>query len=460
MRLMKKKKYTASRTGFSALFFLALLFSTIPANDTQAQSVLDAAQSDSLTYSLYLSGQWDKLIVAGKNAIKMGVDHYYMQMRVGIAYYNRADFRKAIRYFENAGRLNPSDPTANEYLYFSYLFSGRQSDAKLQLKYLTEEQKKSSAIGKIKFLQEIYVESGPGIFAVENAENRNRQIHGTDSIYSKKYSYQNLFYFHGGFGLNISPAVTLYQGYTKVGVTMNQSIDYLYESWPTFTHRTSQDEYYGNISLAARKGWQFNSSWHLIGLKYHLREDAFVDSLNMVVADTAIIKENTAVFAFSLRRDFDRFALEASVDMGNFTGQRYFQTGLFGYTYPLGNLNFYTQTGIIRMKSPDNAHWIFHQMAGLKLMNNLWLEASGTFGSLRNYAENNAFVIYNTPEDIDFKLESNLIFQVSDNVSFSLRTRYMQRVNSFIYYTSSDAYKIIENAYGYYAIIGGIKWKL
>jgi tetratricopeptide (TPR) repeat protein len=460
MKWMKKKKHTANLFRATAQFLLAIIFSAIVVPNAHAQAVPVTSHADSLTYSLYLSGQWNELIVAGKEAIAKGLDHYYMQMRVGIAFYSQADYRKAIRYFETALRLVPGDAVANEYLYYSYLFSGRQSDAYLQLKYLTEEQKKSPGINKIKFLEEIYMESGPGIFANENLENPKRRIRGADSIYSKNYTYQNLFYFHSGIRFRLSPAITLYQGYSGVGVTMDQEVEYLQQPWPTFTYRTSQNEYYGNLSLAARKGWLFNTSWHLIRLKYNLREDTFVDSLNSIVADTAGIKENTTVFAFSLRRDFDLFALEATASTGNFAGDSYFQAGLFGYTYPLGNLNFYTQTGLIRITSPQNKNWIFHQMAGLKLMNNLWLEALGTFGSLQNYSENNAFVIYNTPEAIDFKLEGNLIFQVNDNVSFSLRTRYMQRENSFVYYTSSDEFIIIEKPYGYYAIIGGIKWKL
>jgi tetratricopeptide (TPR) repeat protein len=460
MKFLKQKKYADIFFRAAALFLMALFCLIIVAPKAQAQAIPATTPADSLTYSLYLSGQWNELIVAGKEAIAKGVDHYFMQMRVGIAFYNQPDYRKAIRYFETALRIVPGDAVASEYLYYSYLFSGRQSDAFLQLKHLTQEQKHSAGIKHNRIVEEIYMESGPGIFAGENIANRNRMMQGSDSIYSKNYTYQNLFYFHGGIRFRLSPAITLYQGYSGVGVTMNQEVEYLQQPWPTFTYRTSQNEYYGNLSLAPRKGWLFNTSWHLIRLKYNLREDAFVDSLNRVVADTTAIKENTTVFAFSLRRDFDLFALEATLSKGDFAGESYLQAGLFGYIYPLGNLNFYTQTGLIRITSPQNKNWIFHQMAGLKLMNNLWLEASGTFGSLQNYAENNAFVVYNTPEAIDFKLEGNLIFQVSNNVSFSLRTRYMQRVNSFVYYTSSDEFKIIEKPYGYYAIIGGIKWKL
>jgi len=441
-------------------FFVGLFIMILLCNQTHAQSPYEVAKADSLTYSLYLAEQWDDLIIAGNNAIRSGIDHYYMQMRVGIAWYSKANYRRAIPYFENAHRQFPADIAANEYLYFSYLFSGRKGDANLQSKNLTKENKAANGIKKMGFFEEIYLESGPGIYANESITNRGTHLQGTDSIYSKNYSYQNLFYLHGGLRMRISPAITVYQGYGRVDVTMNQEVDYLKMPWPDFTNRTSQNEYYGNASFALRNGWLITPAWHLVSLNYQLREDAFVDSLNMVLADTTGKRENTSVFALAIRRDFNLFALEATAVKGNFAGDSYLQAGLFGYVYPFGNLNFYTQTGIFWMNRPEISHLIFHQLIGMKLTTDLWFETSGTFGNLRNYTENNAFVVYNTPEDIDFKLEGNLIFEVSNHFSFSLRTRYMQRINSFVYYTSADEYKIIGKPYGYYAIIGGIKWKL
>jgi hypothetical protein len=459
---MKVCKTIILRPSFRKLPVVLAVFILMVTSSSKAhaQSSAEISKADSLTYSLYLSQQWDELIVAGKKAIEFGVDNYYMQMRVGIAWYNKANYRKAIRYFENARRLFPNDATANEYLYYSYLFSGRQGDATLQLRNLSAEHKETLEIGWPRFLEEIYIESGPGIYSNETIENRNNQLRGTDSIYSKNYSYQNLFYFYGGLRLRISPAISVYQGYGRVDVTMKQEIDYLKMPWPDFSYRTGQNEYYGNLSLALGNGWQITPAWHLIGLKYQLREDTYVDSLNLVLADTAKISENTSVVGLSIRRDFDLFGLEACAAKGDFDGESYFQAGLLAYTYPFGNLNFYTQTGLFWMKRPENSNIIFHQMIGMKLMNNLWFEIEATIGNLRNYTENNAFVIYNTPEDIDFKLEGNLIFQINRHIAFSLRVRHMQRVNSFVYYTSADAYKIIEEPYGYYAIIGGIKWKL
>ena len=57
--------------------------------------------ADSLTYALYQQQQWDELIRTGTDAIRAGVDHFYMQMRVGIAFYSTQNYRRSIPFFRD-----------------------------------------------------------------------------------------------------------------------------------------------------------------------------------------------------------------------------------------------------------------------------------------------------------------------------------------------------------------------
>ena len=82
------------------------------------------------TYNLYLKSDWSALIKTGKRALKNNIDFYYLQVRMGIAYYELKKYRKAIPYFENARKQNSDDELIKEYLYYSYLFSGRVDDAR------------------------------------------------------------------------------------------------------------------------------------------------------------------------------------------------------------------------------------------------------------------------------------------------------------------------------------------
>ncbi len=85
---------------------------------------------DKETYSQYLQANWKELIKTGKLSLKNEVDFYYLQVRMGIAYYELKKYRNAIPYFENARKQNTENELVNEYLYYSYLFSGRSFDAR------------------------------------------------------------------------------------------------------------------------------------------------------------------------------------------------------------------------------------------------------------------------------------------------------------------------------------------
>ncbi len=78
------------------------------------------------------------MIKAGEEAIELGIDYYYLRMRVGIAAYELEDYSKAISHFKKALEFNSADDTAKEYLYFAYKFLGREMEADNTAKEFSE----------------------------------------------------------------------------------------------------------------------------------------------------------------------------------------------------------------------------------------------------------------------------------------------------------------------------------
>ena len=64
-----------------------------------AQDTLSAASVEQKTYQLYLDKNWNELITYGNKAIEKGYDYFYLQLRVGIAYYEKKNYRIAEIYF-------------------------------------------------------------------------------------------------------------------------------------------------------------------------------------------------------------------------------------------------------------------------------------------------------------------------------------------------------------------------
>ena len=101
------------------------------ANIASAQEKLNTMEVDRQSYALYEQQQWKPLIALARSAMKQDIDFYYLWYRLGIAYYELKKYRQAIPCFENVLQQSPDDRTAQEYLYYAYLFAGRQEDARM-----------------------------------------------------------------------------------------------------------------------------------------------------------------------------------------------------------------------------------------------------------------------------------------------------------------------------------------
>ena len=101
--------------GFLSLFF----------QRTEGQDEYDFNLYNSETYRLYLEEEWDSLIILGKAALNQDMDYYYLRMRLGIAFYQKKNYRVAANHFTRALEMNQGDPAALEYLYYARLMAGQ-----------------------------------------------------------------------------------------------------------------------------------------------------------------------------------------------------------------------------------------------------------------------------------------------------------------------------------------------
>jgi hypothetical protein len=103
------------------LMIIVLFFSSHTAK--AAPDSLNFKTADSETYKYYIQQKWDSVIYIGNEALNDGIDYYYLRMRIGIAYYNKKQYRLAEPHFIKAIKLNSADDYAKEYLYYCYLYS-------------------------------------------------------------------------------------------------------------------------------------------------------------------------------------------------------------------------------------------------------------------------------------------------------------------------------------------------
>lgn len=426
-----------------------------------AQKVPGMKEIDSITWALYNRADWSRLAEKGNEAIKNGIDYYYLRMRVGIAYYEMENYRAAIPHFKKALEFNPMDKVAVEYLYLCYLSGGRKYDAQKISNKLGKSARERLGLYRQPVVEEIYIEGGPSKVGDIKQEERphRRPPPVADTIYNSGYYYNNIYYGHAGIKLRLSPSISIYQGYSYLEAPVTEKLTYMNERVPDFEYTTIQHEYYGNLEVNLPGSVLVTPSFHMLWIKYGLRVDQYNPETFSLDYDTVVERENMSVASLSLRKDVGAFAAEISGTYGNFGHTVQKQLTLAGYYYPLGNLDFYGKTGVTYLWNENDNRWIFHQLLGWSPAEKLWLEATADIGQLQDYAEKNAFVVYNVPEKINYKIEGVLLYEFSENLELSLRYRYMQRVNSYLYYTSYEDFTFKETKYPYHTIIGGIKWK-
>ena len=103
-----------------ALFFFIALW---------AQQKWNYPEVEKKSYELYLQKDWTGLIEFGKKANHNGIDYFYLQTRIGIAYYNLKLYRKSTDYLMKAWENDQSFEWLQEYLYYSLIYSARYAEA-------------------------------------------------------------------------------------------------------------------------------------------------------------------------------------------------------------------------------------------------------------------------------------------------------------------------------------------
>jgi hypothetical protein len=96
----------------------------------------------------------------------------------------------------------------------------------------------------------------------------------------------------------------------------------------------------------------------------------------------------------------------------------------------------------------------------VKVFPKLWAEGAMTYGNLQNYAEGNAFVVFNTGDKILYKCGVALLSTISKHIELSLRYDCFNRENTYYSMNSSFQIESVHVDYKTQSIIGGLKWML
>jgi tetratricopeptide (TPR) repeat protein len=188
--------------------FLIIVFS-IFSSVALSQDTINFNNIDLKTYGFAYYGEWDSVIHYGKLGLANDIDYFYLRLRLGEAYYYKQNYSTAIKHFEKALKSNSADASAQEFLYYSYLFSGRESDVDFYGAGLPEAEKKDVSLKKNTLLKNVYFETGP-CASNNSSKNGNINMEGSNNLGGNADLTNNLYYAHLGLNFSLCKWLSVY----------------------------------------------------------------------------------------------------------------------------------------------------------------------------------------------------------------------------------------------------------
>jgi hypothetical protein len=319
----------------------------------------------------------------------------------------KGNYSDAKYHFQKALSFDSYNQFTLEYLYYSYLNTGKDEAAAFIERKLNPELRKILLIKSFKLIESFDLEY-------------NYKFAGT-------ISRSNPQYFRLGINSKLGYRLSLYQSLS----TYRQAIDdKVYGTNRSLYYK--QPAYYILLKYAITSKVLFKAAYHQI----------------KTISDTSVNNGNFGLIAVS--KDINRVSLEAYGSLLTF-GQTYTkQAGIqSAYCFP-GRSNV-TLTGTLSGLFQENSNrLIYNQKFGLKVFKKVWTESNITLGKLTYYNDYNGLYVYNTYDPITFKGGATMLIFLSRNIT--LWANYS--IERKEYYENSSFH------YNQFSYLGGIKWKL
>lgn len=430
---------------------------------SQAQPVLLQKDADAKTLVYYNASRWDELIGYGETALENGVDFFNLRLRLGISYYKKSDYMSAIPHLEKALSFNRSDVGAMEYLYYSYLFSGRESDVLSAIYDMPVSLKNKLGTGN-KIVYGVYAEGG-----ITTNQDLNKQKFKGHNSFSQIYNEQEISkdgtYISVNLKHQIGKHIKIFHGYNNITVNRLEQILDEGAGMKEYELNTTQNEYYISVNFNLGDGFNLAPAFHFSRVNYNdvdLSYDRSVNPWRPVFVEVST-KITDFALLLSLTKNTSRFKFGFKNSVSNMNKSTQVQNTAQVMYFPSGNLNLYTITEATHLANMEwgkefKSSGILDQSIGFKVFDHLWVEGGYAFGNIFNYVESDAYIIFNNVNKFSNRITVNLIAPVTKNLEFSIRYQHFNEEVPTTYFSTPQEINTILTKNSNHKIIGGIKW--
>lgn len=435
---------------------ITLLVFTISIFICNAQEIVNYYTVDYKTSTMFQDQDWDNLIKEVNKANKLGIDYYNLKYRYAIANFNTKKYFRALSDFEKLYKSTPWDNVLAEYLYYSYIFTGRFEEASFFLSKLNDEMKTYLAYSKPKIISAF-----GGDYKIEIIPKYQQKKRPNEELVQTSMNSQDYY------GINlenkIGNRIKLYHAYSNVKIE-NTVQSAFGSGLPGISTETgSQNLYYLSLNYRLNTSTDFTVAVHYLNTKLlNTVPDLRDRSKKITLYD---LNMTGFVGVAGIGKWIGCTKNQLSVSLSNFNSVNDFsksfqiQPEYKIRIHPLNNPVFYSESGIravVEAGTQPGVSPVFLQSFGLSFAKYFFIEASASIGKMANFTENMGMIANNDADKIKQRFSALL------NVSLI-----KSKLNLYFMYQ----YKIKENEYiranTYYyqeyvnqSLIGGLKFYL
>ncbi len=431
------------------IFIIILCF--IPWIYTWGQQDAAVVKADSLTYAIYLKGNWDALVKTGNQLIDDGIDFFYLRMRIAYAYFMKQNYRQAIPHYKKALLFKPNDAIANTYLCYAYEYGGRKTDAvahSAKIDSVTYEKLYQRYKNPI-LAAGLFYTYNKGDAGETQRKIQNGKIPSTDGLQktTNYYHIANAFLAHR-IGRNI---------------TVSHNLSYLTKDEHNFAIYDSDFYNYPHIQLN-----QFNYDLKVnFNIKERFLISPFVDYTQFTIPlgdyDLNDYHDSYSNYGLMVHTHLPLWYFGASFSMGEVNLIKQQQAGLHVTFYPKGNLNLYYSLNTYLQYQNDTEEkpstLIHKHLIGFKTTKNWWIELAAMPCEFMNFYDVVSGTLWNgldTSQNL-FSI-SHIFLLYKYRLSFIVNTSIYNTISKFV--PSDNSKRINTFHYQNLNITGGVIWKL
>jgi tetratricopeptide (TPR) repeat protein len=372
-----------------------------------SQEKIDATQIETQTLEFYNNKNWNSLIAVGNVAIKNGSDYFYLRMRVGIAYYEQKNYCLAIEHFSKAVEFNTTDDLANEYLYYSHIFLGKEEEARKLSAAFSTELKEKLGLKKIASVDFVFGSGGTKMANSSFSDSKN-------AIYFEQATFFELglkHYFQNKF--------SLFHAFN----TFNQE---------TYLGKINQNQYYVLGTIPFKNNWSVAPAFQAIQLKFTGKNSVlYPETANNYFLGSISVNKSLKKFNFSIGTTFSN--ISDITQYNHFGNLKYSFFGnsklVVGFTEYLHTSNNYVSlsNSFSAFISIQPAKFVAVKLSYFQNQNNNIIEENGylvnnstdlttsRYSALANFRINKTFSLFAM-----YQLEKKQFYQQNSNYQYNV----------------------------------------